>query len=200
MTYHIKDALKKQFDLLSQASETCVDGDELSTLTHAMLQVCEFLERIEQDEAAQHSPDKCSRPAQMDLHAADGKTVAALRRGVLEHGIPDEPMVDDGEELRPCWHGGPLNGGGKVFERLIRDLEAAGAPADFFRGSVIRKFCATLRMCFKSRSWQTKPREWLQASPPTAVREMLTHERLREADAGSGAAAQVSGSPLRADN
>ena len=134
MTYCIKDALKKQFDLLSQASGACVDGDELSTLTHAMLQVCEFLERIEQDEAAQHSPDKCSRTAQMDLHAADGKTVAALRRGVLEHGIPDESMVDDGEELRPCWHGGPLNGGGKAFERLIRDLEAAGAPADFFRG------------------------------------------------------------------
>ena len=60
MTYYIKDALKKQFDMLSQASETCVDGDELSTLTHAMLQVCEFLERIEQDEAAQHSPDKLS--------------------------------------------------------------------------------------------------------------------------------------------
>ena len=134
MTYHIKDALKKQFDLLSQASETCVDGDELSTLTHAMLQVCEFLERIERDEAARHSSDECSRTSQMDSHAADGKTVAALRRGVLEHGIPDEPMVDDGEELRPCWHGGPLNGGGKVFERLIRDLEAAGAPADFFRG------------------------------------------------------------------
>ena len=134
MTCHIKDTLKNQFDLLSQASETCVDGDELSTLTHAMLQVCEFLERIEQDEAAQHSPDKCSRTAQMDLHAADAKTVAALRRGVLEHGIPDEPMVDDGEELRPCRHGGPLNGRGKAFERLIRDLEAAGAPADFFRG------------------------------------------------------------------
>ena len=110
MTYCIKDTLKKQFDLLSQASGACVDGDELSTLTHAMLQVCEFLERIERDE------------------------VAALRRGVLEHGIPDEPMVDDGEELRPCWHGGPLNGVGKAFERLIRDLEAAGAPADFFRG------------------------------------------------------------------
>lgn len=134
MNCHIKDTLKNQFDLLSQASETCVDGDELSTLTHAMLQVCEFLERIERDEPTQRSPDKCSRPAQMDLHAADGKTVAALRRGVLEHGVPDEPMVDDGEELRPCWHGGPLNGGGKAFERLIRDLEAAGAPADFFRG------------------------------------------------------------------
>ena len=134
MTYCIKDTLKKQLDLLSQASETCVDGDELSTLTHAMLQVCEFLERIERDEGTQRSPDKCSRTAPMDLHAADGKTVAALRRGVLEHGIPDEPMVDDGEELRPCWHGGPLNGGGKAFERLIRDLEAAGAPADFFRG------------------------------------------------------------------
>ena len=134
MTYHIKDALKKQFDLLSEASEGCVDGDELSALTHAMLQVCEFLERIERDEAAQSSSDKCSRTAQMDPHATDEKILAALRRGMPEHGIPDEPMVDDGEELRPCWHGGPLNGRGKAFERLIRDLEAAGAPADFFRG------------------------------------------------------------------
>ena len=85
MTYHIKDALKKQFDLLSQASETCVDGDELSTLTHAMLQVCEFLERIERDEAARSAAlINAAARAQMDLHAADGKTVAALRRGV--HG------------------------------------------------------------------------------------------------------------------
>lgn len=44
MTYCIKDALKKQFDLLSEASEGCVDGEELGSLTHAMLQVCEFLE------------------------------------------------------------------------------------------------------------------------------------------------------------
>ena len=134
MTYCIKDALKKQFDLLSEASEGCVDGDELSALTHAMLQVCEFLERIEQDEAAQHSPDKCSRTAQMDLHAADGKTVAALRRNVLEHGIPDGLMIDDGEKVRPCRCGGPMNSRGKMVEQLMRDLEAAGAPADFFRG------------------------------------------------------------------
>ena len=60
MTYHIKDALKKQFDLLSEASEGCVDGDELGSLTHAMLQVCELLERIERDEGAQHSPDTVS--------------------------------------------------------------------------------------------------------------------------------------------
>ena len=60
MTYHIKDALKKQFDLLSEASEGCVDGEELSSLTHAMLQVCEFLERIERDEAAQHGSDTVS--------------------------------------------------------------------------------------------------------------------------------------------
>ena len=65
MTYCIKDTLKKQLDLLSQASGACIDGDELSTLTHAMLQVCEFLERIERDEGAQHSPDKCSRTAQI---------------------------------------------------------------------------------------------------------------------------------------
>ena len=134
MTYYIKDALKKQFDLLSQASGACVDGDELSTLTHAMLQVCEFLERIEQDEAAQHSPDKCSRPAQMDLHAADRKTVAALRKGVLEHGIPDGLMIDDGEKVRPCWRGGPMNSRGKMVERLMRDLEAAGALVEVFNG------------------------------------------------------------------
>ena len=134
MTYHIKDALKKQYDLLSEASEGCVDGEELSALTHAMLQVCEFLERIERDEAAQRSSDKCSRTAQMDPHATDEEILAALRRGMHEHGVPEEITVDDGEELRPCWHCGPLNGGGKAFERLIRDLETAGAPADFFRG------------------------------------------------------------------
>ena len=71
MTYHIKDALKKQFDLLSEASEGCVDGEELGSLTHAMLQVCEFLERIERDEAARHSSDECSRTSQMDSHAAE---------------------------------------------------------------------------------------------------------------------------------
>ena len=134
MTYCIKDTLKKQLDLLSQASETCVDGDELSTLTHAMLQVCEFLERIERDEGTQRSPDKCSRTAQMDLHAADGKTVAALRRGVLEHGIPDGLMIDDGEKVRPCWRGGPMNSRGKMVERLMRDLEAAGALVEVFNG------------------------------------------------------------------
>lgn len=134
MTYCIKDTLKKQFDLLSQASGACVDGDELSTLTHAMLQVCELLERIERDEAAQRSSDKCSRTTQMDPHATDEEILAALRRGMHEHGVPEEITVDDGEEPRPCWHGGPLNGRGKAFERLIRDLEAAGAPADFFRG------------------------------------------------------------------
>ena len=147
MTYYIKDALKKQFDLLSQASGACVDGDELSTLTHAMLQVCEFLERIERDEATQHSPDKCSRMTQMDLHAADGKTVAALRRGVLEHGIPDEPMVDDGEELRSVR---PTDFHGKAIEHVIRLLKEKGAPADFFRGKcyqeVLRDIADALRI------------------------------------------------------
>ena len=150
MTYCIKDALKKQFDLLSEASEGCVDGEELGSLTHAMLQVCEFLERIERDEAARHSSDECSRTSQMDSHAADGKIPAALSRGMHEHGVPEEITVDDGEELWPCWHGGPLNGGGKAFERLIRDLETAGAPADFFRGKcyqeVLRDIADALRI------------------------------------------------------
>ena len=131
MTYHIKDALKKQFDLLSQASETCVDGDELSTLTHAMLQVCEFLERIERDEAARHSSDECSRTSQMDSHAADGKIPAALRSGMHEHGVPEEITVDDGEELRSVR---PTDFNGKAIEHVIRLLREKGAPADFFRG------------------------------------------------------------------
>ena len=42
--------------------------------------------------------------------------------------------MDDGEEPRPCWHGGPLNGRGKAFERLVMDLKAAGAPDEFFEG------------------------------------------------------------------
>ena len=162
MTYCIKDTLKKQFDLLSQASGACVDGDELSTLTHAMLQVCEFLERIEQDEAAQHSPDKCSRTAQMDLHAADGKTVAALRRGVLEHGIPDGLMIDDGEKVRPCRCGGPMNSRGKMAERLMRDLEAAGAPVEVFNGKsgaeimdelveILKMYNSSLKMAKETR-------------------------------------------------
>ena len=150
MTYCIKDALKKQFDLLSEASEGCVDGDELSALTHAMLQVCEFLERIERDEAARYSSDQGGHTAQMDPHAGDGKIPAALCRGMHERGVPEEITVDDGNELRPCWHGGPLNGGGKAFERLIRDLEAAGAPADFFRGKcyqeVLRDIADALRI------------------------------------------------------
>ena len=162
MTCHIKDTLKNQFDLLAEVSETCIDGDELSALTHAMLQVCEFLERIEQDEAAQHSPDKCSRTAQMDLHAADGKTVAALRRGVLEHGIPDGLMIDDGEKVRPCRCGGPMNSRGKMAERLMRDLEAAGAPVEVFNGKsgaeimdelveILKMYNSSLKMAKETR-------------------------------------------------
>ena len=122
MTYHIKDALKKQFDLLSEASEGCVDGDELSSLTHAMLQVCEFLERIERDEATQ-----C--------------------RGIREHGVPEAMAVDDGEELRSVR---PTDFNGKAIEHVIRLLREKGAPADFFRGKcyqeVLRDIADALRI------------------------------------------------------
>lgn len=131
MTYDIKGALKKQFDLLSEASEGCVDGDELSALTHAMLQVCEFLERIEQDEAARHSADKCGRTPQMNPHATDEEILAALRRGIRERGVPKEITVDDGEEL---WPVRPADFNGKAIEHVIRLLKEKGAPADFFRG------------------------------------------------------------------
>ena len=62
------------------------------------------------------------------------KTLAALRKGVLEHGIPDGLMIDDGEKVRPCWRGGPMNSRGKMVERLMRDLEAAGALVEVFNG------------------------------------------------------------------
>ena len=122
MTYHIKDALKKQFDLLSEASEGCVDGEELGSLTHAMLQVCEFLERIERDEATQ-----C--------------------RGIREHGVPEAMAVDDGEELRSVR---PTDFNGKAIEHVIRLLKEKGAPADFFRGKcyqeVLRDIADALRI------------------------------------------------------
>ena len=154
MTYYIKDALKKQFDLLSQASGACVDGDELSTLTHAMLQVCEFLERIERDEAARHSSDECSRTSQMDSHAADGKIPAALRSGMHEHGVPEAITVDDGEELRSVR---PTDFNGKAIEHVIRLLKEKARQRISSGGSVIRRFCATLRMRSELRSWQTRP-------------------------------------------
>ena len=62
------------------------------------------------------------------------KTLAALRKGVLEHGIPDGLMIDDGEKVRPCRRGGPMNSRGKMVERLMRDLESAGAPVEVFNG------------------------------------------------------------------
>ena len=147
MTYCIKDALKKQFDLLSEASEGCVDGEELGSLTHAMLQVCEFLERIERDEAAQRSSDKCSRTTQMDPHATDEEILAALRRGMHEHGVPEAITVDDGEELRSVR---PTDFNGKAIEHVIRLLKEKGAPADFFRGKcyqeVLRDIADALRI------------------------------------------------------
>ena len=147
MTCHIKDTLKNQFDLLAEVSETCIDGDELSALTHAMLQVCEFLERIERDEAARHSSDECSRTSQMDSHAADGKIPAALRSGMHEHGVPEAITVDDGEELRSVR---PTDFNGKAIEHVIRLLKEKGAPADFFRGKcyqeVLRDIADALRI------------------------------------------------------
>ena len=56
------------------------------------------------------------------------------RKGVLEHGIPDGLMIDDGEKVRPCRCGGPMNSRGKMVEQLMRDLEAAGAPVEVFNG------------------------------------------------------------------
>ena len=147
MTYHIKDALKKQFDLLSEASEGCVDLDELRKIKKTILQVCEFLERIERDEAARHSSDECSRTAQMDSHAADGKIPAALRSGMHEHGVPEAITVDDGEELRSVC---PTDFNGKAIEHVIRLLKEKGAPADFFREKcyqeVLRDIADALRI------------------------------------------------------
>ncbi len=134
MTYCIKDALKKQFDLLSEASEGCVDGEELGSLTHAMLQVCEFLERIERDEAARHSSDECSRTSQMDSHAADGKIPAALRSGMHEHGVPEAITVDDGEELRSVR---PTDFNGKAIEHVIRLLKEKRRASGFLPGEVL---------------------------------------------------------------
>ena len=131
MTYCIKDALKKQFDLLSEASEGCVDGEELGSLTHAMLQVCEFLERIERDEAARHSSDECSRTSQMDSHAADGKIPAALRSGMHEHGVPEAITVDDGEELRSVR---PTDFNGKAIADALRIEKLANEAAQMISG------------------------------------------------------------------
>ena len=53
---------------------------------------------------------------------------------MLELGIPVGLMIDDGEKVRPCRRGGPMNSRGKMVERLMRDLESAGAPVEVFNG------------------------------------------------------------------
>lgn len=132
------DEGKLILDMETEVSFTTANVDEF--IEEQIQELCGTLKPMEEPlgaDTAQKTADEFAvrmrRQLREDL-IPNEKTLAALRKGVLEHSIPDGLMIDDGEELRPCWHGGPLNGRGKAFERLMRDLEAAGAPADFFRG------------------------------------------------------------------
>ena len=125
-------------DMETEVSFTTANVDEF--IEEQIQELCGTLKPMEEPlgaDTAQKTADEFAvrmrRQLREDL-IPNEKTLAALRKGVLEHSIPDGLMIDDGEELRPCWHGGPLNGRGKAFERLVLDLKAAGAPDEFFEG------------------------------------------------------------------
>ena len=125
-------------DMETEVSFTTANVDEF--IEEQIQELCGTLKPMEEtlgadtaQETADEFADRMRRQLREDL-IPNEKTLAALRKGVLEHGIPDGLMIDDGEKVRPCRCGGPMNSRGKMAERLMRDLEAAGAPADFFRG------------------------------------------------------------------
>ena len=148
MTYHIKDALKKQFDLLSEASEGCVDGDE-TQLSDARkcFRSASFLKGSSGMKPHSTAPTHAAARRRWIPNAGDGKILAALRRGMHEHGVPEEITVDDGEELRSVR---PTDFNGKAIEHVIRLLREKGAPADFFREKcyqeVLRDIADALRI------------------------------------------------------
>ena len=132
------DEGKLILDMETEVSFTTANVDEF--IEEQIQELCGTLKLMEETlgaDTAQKTEDEFAERMRRQLREdliPNEKTLAALRKGVLEHGIPDGLMIDDGEKVRPCWRGGPMNSRGKMVERLMRDLEAAGAPADFFRG------------------------------------------------------------------
>lgn len=125
-------------DMETEVSFTTADVDEF--IEEQIQELCVTLQPMEEtlgadtaQKTADEFADRMRRQLREDL-IPNEKTLAALRKGVLEHGIPDGLMIDDGEKVRPCWRGGPMNSRGKMVERLMRDLEAAGAPVEVFEG------------------------------------------------------------------
>ena len=78
MTYCIKDALKKQFDLLSQASETCVDGDELRPNQTRMSAITAYKNRRMRRSAP---PEIDNLPPNVPINANSEREVAS--KGVV---------------------------------------------------------------------------------------------------------------------
>ena len=125
-------------DMETEVSFTTANVDEF--IEEQIQELCGTLKPMEEtlgadtaQETADEFADRMRRQLREDL-IPNEKTLAALRKGVLEHGIPDGLMIDDGEKVRPCRCGGPMNSRGKIAERLMRDLEAAGAPVEVFNG------------------------------------------------------------------
>ena len=110
-------------DMETKVSFTTADVDEF--IEEQIQELCVTLQPMEEtlgadtaQKTADEFADRMRRQLREDL-IPNEKTLAALRKGVLEHGIPDGLMIDDGEKVRPCWRGGPMNSRGKMVERLM---------------------------------------------------------------------------------
>jgi hypothetical protein len=126
------DEGKLILDMETEVSFTTANVDEF--IEEQIQELCGTLKLMEETlgaDTAQKTEDEFAERMRRQLREdliPNEKTLAALRKGVLEHGIPDGLMIDDGEKVRP------MNSRGKMVERLMRDLEAAGAPVEVFNG------------------------------------------------------------------
>lgn len=116
--------------------ETASPEDVIEDAVQNFREKMRVLDKIFGEGSAQEMSEELEDMLQKDLRKdliPNSKTLEALRKGMLAHPMPKEPMVDDGKEYRP--YTPPVNNARtKALERVILRLQECGAPAEFFVG------------------------------------------------------------------
>lgn len=117
--------------------ETANPEDVIEDAVQNFREKMRVLDKIFGEGSAQEMSEELEDMLQKDLRKdliPNDKTLEALRKGMLVHPMPKEPMVDDGKESRPYMPPVVKNARTKALECLIMRLIAYGAPAEFFTG------------------------------------------------------------------
>lgn len=116
--------------------ETASPEDVIEDAVQNFREKMRVMDKIFGEGSAQEMSEELEDMLQKDLRKdliPNNKTLEALRKGMLAHPMPKEPMVGDGKEYRP--YTPPVNNARtKALEHLITQLQGRGAPAEFFVG------------------------------------------------------------------